>query len=208
MLTEWQKRNTLHNAAIGKASENRDEKDEAANLTRLAAIDARILAIDKRLAAEFPDYAALASPAPSTLVEVQSQLRPDEALILFLDTQEWKPMPEETFIWVVTKTDLRWMRSEFGTAGLKREVAALRCGLDAESWDGDGANKCAEFVGIPLDQEPHANDELPFDLSRAHGLYKTLFGGAEDIISGKSLFIVPSGPLTQLPFQVLVTKLQ
>jgi CHAT domain-containing protein len=32
-----------------------------------------------------------------------------------------------------------------------------------------------------------------------------LFGQVEDIIKGKHLLVVPSGPLTQLPFQVLVT---
>src|SRR5262249_373009 len=35
--------------------------------------------------------------------------------------------------------------------------------------------------------------------------YKALFGQVEDLIKGKHLLVVPSGPLTQLPFQVLVT---
>ena len=36
-------------------------------------------------------------------------------------------------------------------------------------------------------------------------LYQALFGQVEDLIKGKHLLIVPSGALTQLPFQVLVT---
>ena len=60
---------------------------------------------------DFPDYAALAEPEPLSVEEVQAQLGADEALVLFLDTPEWKPTPEETFIWVVTKTDMRWVRS-------------------------------------------------------------------------------------------------
>ena len=47
---------------------------------------------------------------------------------------------------------------------------------------------------------------LPFDHARAHKLYKALFGEVDDLIKGKHLLIVPSGPLTQLPFQVLVTR--
>ena len=47
---------------------------------------------------------------------------------------------------------------------------------------------------------------MPFRLSRAHKIYKELFGQVEDLIKGKDLLIVPSGPLTQLPFQVLVTE--
>ena len=72
-------------------------------------------------------------PEPLVVEEVQAQLRADEALVLFLDTPEWKPTPEETFIWVVTKTDMRWVRSDLGTPALTREVAALRCGLDARA---------------------------------------------------------------------------
>jgi CHAT domain-containing protein len=47
---------------------------------------------------------------------------------------------------------------------------------------------------------------LPFDHDRSHRLYKALFGAAEDLIAGKTLLVVPSGPLTQLPFHVLVTE--
>ena len=42
--------------------------------------------------------------------------------------------------------------------------------------------------------------------ARAHGLYKALFGEVTDLIKSKHLLLVPSGPLTQLPFQVLVTE--
>src|SRR5262249_483149 len=47
---------------------------------------------------------------------------------------------------------------------------------------------------------------LPFDLARAHELYKALLGPAENLIKGKHLIIVPSGPLTSLPFNVLITE--
>jgi CHAT domain-containing protein len=47
---------------------------------------------------------------------------------------------------------------------------------------------------------------LPFEPDRAHALYKALFGQIEDVIKNKQLLVVPSGALTQLPFQVLVTE--
>jgi CHAT domain-containing protein len=47
---------------------------------------------------------------------------------------------------------------------------------------------------------------LPFDLVRAHDLYRLLFGKVGDLIKDKRLLVVPSGPLTVLPFQVLVTE--
>ena len=165
----------------------------------------RIADIDKRLAADFPDYAALSRQEPLLVEEAQAQLRADEALVLFLDTPAWGPTPEETFVWVVTKTDMRWVRSDLGTQALTREVAALRCGLDGGAWEGDGAAMCADLLGIAADKAPKGNIPLPFDTARAHALYKALLGPVEELIRDKHLLIVPSGPLTQLPFQVLVT---
>src|SRR5262249_22093294 len=150
-----------------KPSQKRNAKAEAENAARLTAIDRRIVEIDGKLKDKFPDYAALTSPAPLTVQEVQASLRRDEALILFLDTQELKPAPEETFIWVVTKRDVRWVRSELGTSALAREVRALRCGLDDAAWEGP---HCKELTGSEEIQP------LPFDHARAHALYKALFG--------------------------------
>ena len=61
-------------------------------------------------------------------------------------------------------------------------------------------------MAIDLEKAPKQSDPLPFDLTRAHQLYQALFGQVEDLIKGKHLLIVPSGPLTQIPFHVLVTE--
>ena len=206
LVVEWQKRDGARTAAVSQAPDKRDRAAETANVARLTEIDTRIAAIDTRLEAEFPDYAALASSQPLTVEEVQADLRPDEALVLFLDTPEWKPTPEETFIWVVTKTDMRWVKSDLGTPALTREVAALRCGLDLTAWGGDGAARCGDLLKLPPDKAPEQPSALPFDAARAHALYTALFGRIEDLIDGKHLLMMPSGPLTQFPFQVLVTK--
>ena len=204
LVTEWHKRDGLRNEWLAKAPDKRDAKAEAENTARLTAIEARIGETDGILKDKFPDYASLASPAPIAAEEVQAQLLPNEALVLFLDTQEWNPAtPEETFIWVVTKTDLRWVRSDLGTKALAREVQALRCGLDAEAWQD---RPCADLTGqIYTDADRDADNPLPFDHARAFRLYRALFDQVEDLIKGKNLLLVPSGPLTQLPFQVLVT---
>ena len=206
LVREWQAKDKQLIAAKSEPPAKRKADTENALADRLAAIDTRLAAIDARLAKDFPDYAALASPAPLSAAEVQGQLRADEALVLFLDTPQSRPLPEETFIWVVTKSDVRWVRSDIGTAALGREVAALRCGLDSTAWGGEGARRCADLLKLPPGQAPKEGEVLPFDVSRAHALYKGLFGEVQDLIKGKHLLIVPSGPLTQLPFQVLVTR--
>ena len=210
LVGEWQKRDQARSTAVSQAPAKRDRAAEEANVARLAAIDTRIGEIDRRLVADFPDYAALANPQPLGVEEVQAELRADEALVLFLDTPEREPTPEETFIWVVTKTDMRWVRSELGTSSLRREVGALRCGLDGTLWrGGEAQDRCVDLVKAHPPQENidgQIVNVLPFDLERAHTLYKALLGPIEDMIKDKHLLVVPSGPLTSLPLHALVTE--
>ena len=111
---------------------------------------------------------------------------------------------------MVTKTDSRWTRSDLGTKALTQRVAALRCGLDVTLWlPGKSNIRCLELVkALPREETANGRKELvlPFDLVKAHELYASLFGPVQDLIKDKHLLIVPSGPLTTLPFNVLVTE--
>jgi CHAT domain-containing protein/tetratricopeptide (TPR) repeat protein len=223
LVSDWQKRDKLRTAAIAQAPQKheRNAKTESMNIKRLAAIDARVAEIDKRLAKEFPDYAALTNPEPLSVNNVQSYLGADEALVFFLDTAEYALTPEETFIWVVTKKESRWVRSSLGTQGLRDTVDALRCGLDSTNWIDASTwsvktddhkrrkhqqvarrDRCEKLTGMTVS----SSEDPPFDLARAYKLYKNLFGDIEPLIKDKHLLVVPSGPLTKLPFQVLVTQ--
>ena len=190
----------------------------------IASIDSDLNEIGRRIPDEFN---SLAGPQPISTKEIQSLLDDNEALVVILDQPESKGLPGETFVWVVTNAgDPKWLRSDLGTPALTREVAALRCGLDSSNWidasawavpdDAAAAQKrdqigrrdlCKELTG----REASARELPPFDLARAHALYKTLLGDAENLLKNpdgtwKHLIVVPSGPLTQLPFQVLVTE--
>ena len=201
---------------------SRIEESEETLRRTLANLDKSLDIMESRLKAEFADYSALAIPEPLSIADVQVQLSAGEALLLFLDMDAWHTiLAEETLIWVVTKTETRWVRSDLGTKALTERVAALRCGLDSTNWvDASGwseatedakrrkeaqitrRGRCKQLVGVEVsDSAPP-----PFDLAKAHELYQALFGQVEDLIKDKHLLIAPSGPLTQLPFQVLVTE--
>jgi hypothetical protein len=184
----------------------RDEPQERALRDRLARHDARIREIDSDIAHRFSDFSANVAPSALTVNELQERLlSDDEALVLVLDTPELKPFPEETFVWVITKTNVQWVRSDLGTKALAELVAALRCGLDEEEWAiPSKAAGCGRRLGLA--ELPQSSAPLPFDLAIAHELYRALFGDVEESIYGKRLLIVPSGPLASLPFQVLVNK--
>jgi CHAT domain-containing protein len=124
-----------------------------------------------------------------------------------LDTADLGPLPEETFIWVVTRN--RWWitNTRGGTATVANYVQALRCGLDASAWEEAGAARCRSLLGQDYTARDLADGKpLPFSTMRAHELYKALFGGVEEHIRGKHLIVVPTGVLASLPLQVLVTE--
>jgi CHAT domain-containing protein/tetratricopeptide (TPR) repeat protein len=204
LVGEWQMREKGLLSARLLPSDGRNTTAESALSKRITGLEARIGEIDRLLAKDFPDFAALTNPEPLAITEVQTLLRADEALILFLDMPEWKPTPEETFIWVVTRRDARWFRIELGTQALGKRMVALRCGLDL--WYGEGAQACRDLLKLPPSLEFVTAGASPFDLTRAYEMYQALLGPAEDLIKGKQLLVVPSGPLTFLPFHVLVTE--
>jgi CHAT domain-containing protein/tetratricopeptide (TPR) repeat protein len=207
LVSEWQARDRERSAAAAKAPAERDERSEADNNDRLVIIDGQIADIDERLMIDFPDYATFAQPLPLSIEEVQELLSPEEALVLILDTMEEAPLSEETFIWVVTKQHSpRWVRSSLGALKLLELVRILRCGLDYQEWVSEaGKEWCLDLLGLN-EFSDDGSRPLPFNLEKSHELYLALFGQVEDLIDGKRLIVVPSGPLSHLPFQLLVRK--
>lgn len=204
LVHEWQRRDKALTSVRLSPAPKRDANAEAAAAARMMAIDTRIAEIDRTLAKDFPEYAGLVGAEPLSVADVQALLGPDEAVLLFVTTTRWPPIPEETLLWVITKTGGRWMRLGLGPQGLGEYVAALRCGLDTAAWNGETV--CGKLLNLPAERFPKDDEPLPFNLEVAHALYVELLGNVLDLIKDKHLLIVPSGPLTQLPFQVLVTE--
>jgi CHAT domain-containing protein/tetratricopeptide (TPR) repeat protein len=161
-----------------------------------AVIDDRIKAIDTLLGSRFPEYATLANPEPLSIADTQALLEADEALYLVVFGDE------QGFAWAITREGSQWQPIPFGTKALAEKVQTLRCGLDASNWSEPARReRCQQLTGVAVSD----SDPLPFDLAKAHELYTTLLGPFESLLRGKRLLIAPSGPLTTLPFEVLVT---
>ena len=193
--------------AAGRA----DAKAAEEARTDVAALDVKLAAIDARLSAEFKDYAELANPQPLTIAATQALLKPDEVLVLLLDVPRFGKLPEESLIWIVAKTEARWVRSELGTQQIAERVRKLRTGLDPyaaalrSTGMATGGPKPERNL-VAVGGQEAARNFLPFDLAVAHELYLSLFGQSDDLIKGKHLLIVPSGPLTSIPLHLLVTE--
>jgi CHAT domain-containing protein len=219
LVDDWRKLDDGLAHAVLASADQRDLGVERSAWAKMASAETRIGDIDKTLAEQFPDYAALAQSAPLDVNRTQELLRPDEALALFLEAPDYRRFAvDEAFVWVITKTDVRWERIErrptFAGKPLDAQVARLRCGLDSSNWVrwSVGYQHCKALAKPPRDGEapcsPADEDKSIrcFDTASAYELYKTLFGRVEDLIKDKHLLIVPSSSLTQLPFYVLVTE--
>jgi CHAT domain-containing protein len=219
LVDDWRKLDKALADTILTSADRRDLNAEEREWTRIGAADARIGDIDRTLAERFPDYADLAQSPPLGIARTQELLRPDEALVLFLEAPDSHLIDvDEAFVWVVTKADVRWVRIErrrtFRGMPLDAKVALLRCGLDSSNWvvGSPAYERCKTLKKTPRENEvscPSADEDAGvrcFDTTYAYELYQTLFGQVEDLIKDKHLLIVPSKALTQLPFYVLVTE--
>jgi CHAT domain-containing protein/Tfp pilus assembly protein PilF len=150
---------------------------------RLAAIASERAGLQKTLAAEFPNYAALSNPLPLKAREIQTLLSSDEAMVLFALGDK------ESFVFSLTRDNFDWKRIPLGADAVSQKVAAFRRGLD---------------IGQASDASGKAH---LFDLALANELYVTLLGPVEGLVKDKrSLLVAPSGALTALPFHLLVTE--
>jgi CHAT domain-containing protein/Tfp pilus assembly protein PilF len=170
-------------AAVSKEASKRDAASELRARARLGVISSERATLQKALATEFPDYAALSNPLPMTSAEIQAPLSGDEALVLFAVADK------ESYVVALTREGFDWKQLSLGAEALSREVAAFRHGLDVGS-----ASDASGKAGL-------------FDLAQAYKLYAALLGPVETLVKDKrSLLVVPSGALTALPFHLLVTE--
>lgn len=209
------------NAALGGGSP-RAKAD-----TELVAIAARRDRLIAEIEQRFPTFRTLAQQSEVDPNRVRDALAPGEALVWVITLKQPVAIFPDTFVWVATKERVRLVRSTLSAAGIEREVAALRCGLDitawrdASRWSDDTAQKAAMkadqharrarcLAEAKSEPQYEAYDEarietLPFDRARAHALYRGLLGDAEAAFAAKSnLLFVPSGAMAQLPPQLLV----
>lgn len=172
---------------------------------RQSEIERQIKALTAKLekSAAFRNYSNLINPEPMSVSAVRKLLRPEEALVYFYSTGS------NTAVWLVGNNFLFMHMLPGKNSALKKLVNTLRCGLDFSTW-----NKAADINVKPeddcfrlLNTAPEV-DGLPFRLDLAYKLYQMIFGDdvVEQFMSDLDLVVVPDGPVSALPLQVLVTE--
>jgi CHAT domain-containing protein/Tfp pilus assembly protein PilF len=178
-----QSREKLLLEALGKPQGEQNPATFARLRKELADTESKLAANTARLEREFPAYADLANPKPLKADDVQQLLGPDEAMVFFLTGDE------ESYVFAASRESFAWSSLGIGGDKLAEKVAAFREGLDLEKLQKSGSKPAL------------------FDLALAHELYGALIGPVEQLVKDKRhLLVVPSGPLTSLPFHLLVTE--
>lgn len=172
--------------------------DARAEFTRLSGeishLNTQIAALDATIATEFPEFDKLARPHPLSVADVQSHLAADEGL-LFLYSGE-----RRTFVWLITPEAAAWHRLSLGTSEIGESVTAIRHSLQAAA-----TVRAAEALDGAFD----GPSTPAFDRLNAWLLYSELIFPLEPYLKGLNhIYTVADGPLSGLPFGLLVTDRQ
>ena len=180
----WRDRDRALIAEMSKPTTQQNRGGVDALRKQIAQLEDKQKTLQAKIETDFPDYAALSSPRPLNVDNVQKLLRGDEALVFFLAGDK------ESYVFALTHDAFDWRVIPFNRQQLSDKVAAFRRGLDV-----DALNKSIS------DGKP-----VLFNLDTAYELYSQLLRPVEATIKDKTnLAVVPSGALTALPFHLLVT---
>jgi CHAT domain-containing protein/tetratricopeptide (TPR) repeat protein len=199
LIGEWHALNRRIISGLSHVSAKPDLAAERAQADRLSALRTQIDQIEGQIAGVHPKFAELITPRPLEISETQNLLGEDEVLV---NAQVGN---NEISLWFITKNAIRWTTIPLGTSAIAEMVRTLRCGLDEQDWQSvQRSSRCMRLLS--LTERPDNTQPLPFQFGIAHRLYNALFGEAADLIRNKQLLVVPSGPLTELPFHVLISE--
>lgn len=142
----------------------------------LASTGEAIATARRTLTTQFPEYERLVSPSPLQLDRLRATLKPGEGLLSFLVGRS------KSFAQLVTRDGVVVALVDEGAAGIRQAVTSLR---------------------RPLEIQGGAIGE--FNLGAANQMHELLLGGLKPSLAAVDhLIVVPSGPLSNLPFQLLV----
>ncbi len=133
-------------------------------------------ALKEKLLKDYPDYAELRYPKPVSVHHLQKNvLDPDEAVLEYIVTRS------KTYIFAIDKHRFYTFSAEYSGKDLERDVDSLT---------------------RPLQR---ADTLASWDPSISYKIYSKLVHPIEAFLIGKkAVVIIPHGPLSRLPFEILV----
>jgi CHAT domain-containing protein len=155
-------------------------------------LQTELYALQEKIRTEYPDYYALKYPKPVSLDTLQTEvLKPDELMLVY------GVMENSTTLWVISKDTFQVFDLPLTEKRLTEKVKEIRLGVD---WQLDTRTFERTDIKEPLSEKKLS--ELTYEL------YNGLFPYPVRPLMKKSgtVYIVPTGILYALPFEMLVTK--
>jgi tetratricopeptide (TPR) repeat protein len=157
---------------------NPDKSQIAKFLEERRTREAAFKKLKESLVKDCPAYAALRYPRPVSVHMFQKQiLEPDEAILEYMVTRS------RTYLFVLDKNRFQTFSIDYSLQDLERDVHA---------------------VIRPLYR---ADTQASWDPSLAYKIYAKMVKPAENFLAAKkNVVVIPHGPLSSLPFEVLVSS--
>ena len=159
------------------ADDQRSKLVEDALLAKIKEKDQQIQALQAQVEKLSPEYVQLMGVRRVKLEQLQSYLTPNEGVAIFLLGNS------SGFVQLIRRDSVTIAPVTKTVEQIFEEVKSLRLGLSVEQ-----------------------GTVQAFDVNKSFSLYQSLLGGVDKNLAGLDhLIVVPSGPLSSLPFSVLVT---
>lgn len=208
----WQRDGPL--AAMLRQQQDAEARVQALQ-TKLAAGDSTVLpdlqtaraevaALRAEVRAEHPGFATATDPAPVSLTQLARLLGPDEAVLVYLTSDETHAGAPASQVFAVTAETVQ--TAALPPASTIRDMARdLRCAAALTDLActpfGTGLAQRGVFS---LEAEPGSG---AFDLALAHAAYRAVIAPVQTALQGKSkLIIVPDQATLEMPFTLLVAR--
>lgn len=162
---------------------------------RLRGLAAQQQTLRSEIELRYRGYAALKYPRPASVKELQSVLALDEAMLIYAI------MPNETILWAVS-------RDAFGMFPLSVGEEEIRRLIDAVLVGPVGMLGAVYQAKTMMELEPIMGAPLKRFAIASHQAFRSLIPDKASSVIGraKNLYVVPTGPLYQLPWEALVVE--
>jgi CHAT domain-containing protein len=167
----------------------------AAATQQLHDLTAKRNALQAQLKTKYPRYYALQHPSPIDSTTLQKTVIKPGELLLIYDVADAR-----TLLWVVSRDHFQLVTLP-GAAQIQQRVTALRAHTAKIQADVDKQM-------LPSQISDAAAQDLPGFATDSYALYGELVPNAiQSIVQGaKTVVVIPSGPLYDLPWEALVTQ--
>lgn len=174
LLEQWRIADDKYTRAIS----DQDVKIIKQLKSKLLTIEKQLAVLTRDLNSRFPEYQQLTNPLPISIKQVQSLLKPKEALALVLTSGQG------TYVWLVGKSRTDVISSPLSNKELDQYVRRIRASV-----------------------ELNGNKLKPFDTKSAYLIYKNLFEPHQsELKKYTKLLVVADGSLQRLPIGLLLSS--